>query len=259
MNDLRVDWFEATLETDILSVLALMAVLGQGTDGKEADLKQHKGKHGYRRGHTMKSEHFEITVLDLGSDGWPHIIGSGQSADIARRIAKALNCKGRTSRIDIACDSLEGWLPAEGRALAWADAHPKTAIIHMGDIYRQERGRTIYIGAPSSERRIRIYEKGIQLGQDPSWVRVELQYRPNNRNAKAWAFDSSIRDIADSSRAFVALRAFEGLYTPPAYQPPARQPLLALAHQYGNVLREHVPDAWRIIRDYIRNDWRPTE
>lgn len=258
MNDLRLDWFEATLECDIVEILGLGALLSQSTGSPNTDnIVMGRGKHGYKRSHKITGETFELTVLDLGSDGWPHIIGSGESAGMAQQIAKALGCPGRASRIDIACDSLEGWLPAEGRALKWADEHPKTAIIHMGDIYRQERGRTIYIGAPSSERRIRIYEKGLQLGGDPNWVRVELQYRPNNRNAKAWAFDSSIRDIADSSRAFVALRAFEGLYSPPAYQRPERQPLLALAHQYGNVLREQVPDAWRIIQYHIQREWTP--
>lgn len=255
---LNLDWFEATLECDILEVLGLCAVLSQSTgEPTKERITTGRGKHGYKRSHKVNGDDFELTILDLGTDGWPHIIGSGASANIARQISRALGCAGRVSRIDIACDSLEGWLPAEGRALKWADEHPKTAIIHMGDIYRQERGRTIYIGAPSSERRIRIYEKGIQTGGEPNWVRVELQYRPNNRNAKAWAFESSMQDIADSSRAFVALRAEAGLYSPPAYQRPERQPLLALAHQYGNVLREHVPDAWRIIQHYIQREWKP--
>lgn len=177
---------------------------------------------------------------------------TGPSADLARRIAVSLNVVGRVSRIDVACDSLEGWLPAENRVLKWADEHPNSVLLFNGDFYRGERGRTYYTGSPTSDRRIRTYEKGIQLGEDPNWVRVEYQYRPKGREAKAWAFGATLDEIANSSRAFLALRAFDGLYSPPAYERPARQPIFALAHQYGRILKQEIPEAWRAIQDYIR-------
>lgn len=254
---LRLDWFEATLECDVVSVIALAMVVGQSVDGTDPTMKVGKGRNGYKRSHVIESEHFTITILDLHASGWPHIVGTGASANAARQIARSIASDGRVSRIDIASDTLEGWAAAENRVALWALEHPKTSVTHFGDFYQQQRGRTLYVGAPASERRVRVYEKGVQLGEDRNWVRVELQYRPPNRAAKAWAFNASLTDIANSHRAFVALRGSADEYTPPGYVRPVRQPIIALAQQYGNVLREEVPEAWRIIVDYLKRDWRP--
>lgn len=255
MNDLRLDWFEATLECETVTILA-MCMLVAGLDDPPT-ITHGKGRHGYRRSTIVTHSTYELTILDLGNGGWPHLVATGESADLGRRIAGSLNVTGRVSRIDVACDSLEGWVPAEARVLQWADSHPKTVLLSVGDFYRQQAGRTYYVGAATSDRRVRVYEKGIQTGGDPNWVRVEFQYRPKGRAAKEWAYSASIADIANSSRAFVALRAHAGLYSPPGYSPTARQPIVALAHQYGRILREEVPEAWRIINNYLRYEWRP--
>lgn len=257
MPELRLDWYEATLECDVLTVLAIASLAGTTNDGEAPKVTVARGMHGYKRKHIIEGNGLEVTILDLGTDGWPHIMGTGHNADRARIIAKASANVGRVSRVDVACDAIEPWWKAQGRAVQWAIAHPNTPVTHVGDYLRAERGRTFYVGATSSARRIRVYEKGIQTGGNPEWVRVELQYRPDNRNAKAWAYSATLEELASSSRAFVALRADAGLYTPPAYQPPGRQPLIALAHQYGNVLREQVPDAWRIIVNHLQHDWTP--
>lgn len=256
MNDeLRLDWYEATLECDTVTLLA-MCELVAGLDDPPT-LIYGKGRHGYNRGIIVSSEKFELTILDLGNGGWPHMVAGGASADIGMRIAKMLSVPGRITRVDIACDSLEGWMPAEQRVIEWADTHPKTKLLSVGDFYRQQDGRTYYVGASTSEKRIRVYEKGIQLKGDPNWIRVELQYRPNNRGAKSWAFGATIEEIANSSRAFLALRANSGLYAPPLYERPARQPIVALAHQYGRTLKAEVPDAWRAIVQYLRYEYVP--
>lgn len=257
-TELRLDWYEATLECDVLTVLAIATLAaGSGSGGGEAVTTVGRGQHGYKRKTVIEGGGLSITVLDLGTDGWPHIIGTGQNADYARTIAHASTTVGRVSRVDVACDAIETWWSAYSRAAQWGAEHPSARIIDYGDFMRGEKGRTVYIGATTSERRIRIYEKGIQMGLDPMWIRTELQYRPNNRAAKAWAYNATLEELSNSSRAFVALRADAGFYTPPAYQPPGREPLIALAHQYGNVLREQVPEAWRIIVNHLQHDWTP--
>lgn len=251
MNELTVDWFEATIETETLTLLAMMQIIA-GSDDRLVMIDG-RGKQGYQRSIMVTGDQFQIEVLDLGNGGWPHMKATGASADLARRIALSLNVAGRVSRIDIACDSLEGWNTAEPRVLKWADEHPHSILHSVGDFYRGERGRTYYIGSNTSSRRVRVYEKGIQLGVDPNWIRVEYQFRPHGRAEKAWAYNASIEELANSSRAFVALRATEGLYTPPRYARPERQPILALARQYGNALREHVPAAWHEIYLYLKS------
>lgn len=254
-TELRLDWFEATLECETATILAMATLVADLDD--PPTIVYGRGRHGYKRSVSFSCKAIEFTILDLGNGGYPHIVAGGKNASLAKRIALSLNVVGRASRVDIACDSLEGWLPAEKRVLKWADEHPRSALLSVGDFYRQEKGRTYYVGASTSDRRIRIYEKGIQLNDDPNWVRVEFQYRPKGREAKQWAFSASIEDIANSSRAFVALRALNGFYAPPLYERAKREPIFALAHQYGRALREEVPEAYLLIIDYLKRDWRP--
>lgn len=48
---------------------------------------------------------------------------------------------------------------------------------------KDKAGATVYIGAPSSEFRVRIYDKALEQGVDGYWVRVELVMRSANANA----------------------------------------------------------------------------
>lgn len=255
MNELRCDWYQATMETETVAVIAMLQLLA-GETFPEVAVTQDKPRNRYHRNTKIEGPYFTANVLDLGNDAWPFVIATGANADPVRRAMMQLGAPGRVSRIDIARDSLEGWDAASDRVQRWADAHPTTTILHMGDFHRGEKGRTLYLGAPQSARRIRAYEKGIQVGGDPAWVRVEFQYRPENRAAKQWAFAASIEELANSSRAFVSVRGNEGVYAPPVYDRPARHPLHALAHQYGRLLQEEVPEAYRIIIDRLRN-WKP--
>lgn len=256
---LTVDWYEATLECDTQLILAYaLLVASEGSP----EWSYGKGRHGYHRSINFLSEHLAFTILDEGNGGYPHIIGSGQQAPNVRRLARALGVTGRVSRIDIACDSTEGWISAEKRVLLWADEHPKTQLLAVGDFYRQEKGRTYYIGASTSDRRVRVYEKGVQLGYEPGteeymWVRTELQYRPKGREAKEWAFKATTEEIGNSSRCFIAVRALDGFYAAPNFVQKRREPIFALARQYGRVMQEEVPEAYRAIIEYLRNDWRP--
>ena len=91
------------------------------------------------------------------------------------------------SRIDIACDDREGYLDmvqiiAKTRANAvnsrmrWKDIHESIDGVNKA-------GATVYIGAPSSEFRVRIYDKALEQGVEGHWIRVELVMRSANANA----------------------------------------------------------------------------
>ena len=47
----------------------------------------------------------------------------------------------------------------------------------------QRSGSTVYIGAESSDFRVRVYDKALEQGIDDHWVRVELVMRHENANA----------------------------------------------------------------------------
>lgn len=240
-----IDWFQATVHTSTEELLGALLTL------PDATIESTRGRLGYKRGFKILTEFFEVTVLDLGPGGYPHVVASGSGAGDVRALVTS-RFTGNATRIDVARDALEQWADSYARVEQWAEDHPHSKIMHVGDYMRGEEGRTVYIGAASSERRVRMYEKGKQLGERRDWIRVELQLRPNNKAAKAWAFSASIDALGNSSRAFVAVRARKGLYTAPRIARAPRNPLLALARQYGRVLKQELPEAHRILMEHLK-------
>ena len=91
------------------------------------------------------------------------------------------------SRIDIACDDREGYLcmgdivrKVQGNEVNSRMARRSVIVSYNG---AQTGGTTAYIGAPSSDFRIRIYDKAAETGTDGHWIRVELVMRGKNANA----------------------------------------------------------------------------
>lgn len=46
-----------------------------------------------------------------------------------------------------------------------------------------KHAETVYVGSPTSERQIKVYNKGAQLGLDADWVRIEMRWRGNYARA----------------------------------------------------------------------------
>ena len=91
------------------------------------------------------------------------------------------------SRIDIACDDRKGFLNMEEivekvQANEINSRMTKRSVIVSFD-GTQRSGSTIYLGAPSSDFRVRIYDKALEQGEPGHWVRVELVMRSKNANA----------------------------------------------------------------------------
>lgn len=91
------------------------------------------------------------------------------------------------SRIDIACDDREGYLDMDQiidktRSNEINSRMMKRTINFSLDGIKRA-GATVYIGAPTSDFRVRIYDKALEQGVDGHWVRVELVMRSANANA----------------------------------------------------------------------------
>ena len=91
------------------------------------------------------------------------------------------------SRLDIACDDREGFLNMEEivekvQANEINSRMTKRSVIVSFD-GTQRSGSTIYLGAPSSDFRVRIYDKALEQGVEGHWIRVELVMRSANANA----------------------------------------------------------------------------
>ena len=91
------------------------------------------------------------------------------------------------SRIDIACDDREGYLCMDDivRAVQENTINSRLMRRTLFQSYNgtQNSGITVYIGAPSSNFRVRIYDKALESGETGHWVRVELVRRGDNANA----------------------------------------------------------------------------
>lgn len=85
------------------------------------------------------------------------------------------------SRLDIACDDHEGVLDMDAvvdkvqkNELNTRSSKRSVVVSYDGT---QKNGVTAYIGAASSDFRIRIYDKGLEQGIEEHWLRVEMVMR----------------------------------------------------------------------------------
>lgn len=65
-------------------------------------------------------------------------------------------------------------------------------------------GQTIYFGSASSEKRLRVYDKGAQLEVDGKWYRIELVHRREFADSLA----AAMRDVGVVDAGRAAIRAF---------------------------------------------------
>ena len=168
-----------------------------------------------------------------------------QAQMLAKKICKVM------SRLDVRVDYLadDGYLAVVAQAERLAQEHGISSSTE-GDWLRGKKGRTLYVGSENSERLRRIYEKGIQLGEDPDWTRLELQIRPQS-HAKSWfaamspfqiiATDQFMRQLLDELHIDVAAGAVEG--KPVRVRRDQDRARSALARQYCAHILKWVEDA----------------
>lgn len=96
----------------------------------------------------------------------------------------ASDADANVTRLDIACDDHAGHLDTDDildkvqkNEVNSRMTKRSTAISFDGT---QRAGATAYIGAPSSDFRVRIYDKALEQGVDGHWIRVELVMRGAN-------------------------------------------------------------------------------
>ena len=91
------------------------------------------------------------------------------------------------SRIDIACDDREGYLNMDEIIDRTRSNEINSRLLRRTINFslngKDKAGATVYIGAPSSESRVRIYDKALEQGVEGHWIRVELVMRSANANA----------------------------------------------------------------------------
>jgi hypothetical protein len=115
-----------------------------------------------------------------------HVVSTSAVADRARRAVVGRDAGARTARVDTRVDTL---MPFEDlERVCETAAGQKARLTRMesytvSDGVKESLGRTLYVGAPSSMVRVRLYEKWRESpGQYVEGTnRVEVQLRPPSR------------------------------------------------------------------------------
>lgn len=200
----RFDWYTATMEgrPDTLQD-ALRARWGADREGFRTP------RHGYHSRELWRaSTGLEVDIQHGGSNpGGVCATATGAGAAAFAELMRELAPAHRVTRADVAIDWAEPsgydrWKPVLRQV---ADEQRVKFVREVHDDGRGHDGRTYYLGSPTSVVRVRMYEKGLQLlaegrrtGALPvlaeewvdegrsivDWLRLEIQVRPDGRDAK---------------------------------------------------------------------------
>lgn len=234
------DWSATThdardgIVSDLLSALgAQSAVAGKGLQGWSQSVKGFDSE-----GYALGSVYFGGGREDV------HVVSTSAAADSVRPAVVQMD-RARTSRVDTRVDTL---MPFEGlvQVLNLAAETYGSRITRMESSERGvSLGRTVYLGAPSSAVRVRVYEKWLESpGQYVEGTnRVEVQLRPKSRvkervsswtPAETFCASRVTRDLAeylgDDLAPTASLHVSRGT-------PDLEQSMQAMGDQYGPGVR----------------------
>lgn len=138
--------------------------------------------------HTMRKDGTATARVELTGDGCTRyaVAGSGHAKRWLELRAKLESVSARLTRVDVAADDLVGLYPIS-MARQWYDegafdARGQRPKARLFDDFDSGEGKTLYVGSKSSEKQLRVYEKGRELGDPTSpWVRYEVQFAASNR------------------------------------------------------------------------------
>lgn len=252
-------------------------VVGTLADVLGARVTTDRGIHGYAVTHNLATSAGDsiARVLAGGSHADPHVIASGvRTPEVVDAIRGHWPEHHAVSRVDVAEDFRDpgAWSRLCMVALDVAEDHRlrhSTAGDWLGS-NAGEYGRTLYLGAPTSAMRHRVYEKGRQMAGEyealglpvePDWSRSESQLRVP-RHLRERAASMSPLEVATSTKWSTDLwgriqgAGLERYELPSAYRgaDEARR-LHYLVRQYGPTLErlaERLGGDWARVGEYLR-------
>lgn len=266
------DWYQATIRAPADDVLEALA---GGSGG--AIVGHGRGHHGYAHASLVEArEGFRATVWHGGSHAYPHAVLTGDAAQPGAEIIRAAFPEHFVTRADAREDfgdqrAFDRILP---ELLVVAREH-RVKVDTRGDHLLTMEGRTVYLGAPSSACRQRLYDKAAELrakfAADPvrlaevpeHLARLEAQVRPQTQDAKlAFATIEPMAVMGSSAWLREVWRRVAGLQLEPVeVGRPWRQSdddrayAFCLA-QYGGVLKRLCADlgSWTVVGQQIGHD-----
>lgn len=249
---MKFDWYQATVSAEAGLVLdALQAGL------RPSKVTHSKGRYNYRHTTTMQADDDDTlaVVFHGGKNGDPNVALTGQATEQGVGVLRGAFPRHRVTRFDAAEDFIQVgvWERLERvlRGVA-ADHGVKGRAIVPDDV---SEGRTYYLGAPSSDVRVRLYEKTAEQrrklpenrwGEVPDgWSRLECQVRPSDRQVREFCAGLDASDVWGFSAWTKAAAAqalqldVERLHSRIKRERDDDRALRVMVQQYANVLRRH--------------------
>lgn len=266
---MRFDWYQATIpEHPVTLVDSILSRLAPG-----GDVEQGRGRHNYHQSFTVRDIRGDRVALVLagGPNGHPNATASGVATDGFVDLVREAWPEHRVTRFDAAEDFCEpgAFEMAESVCREVArDLGVKGRAIVPDD---PAEGRTYYMGAPSSDVRVRLYDKAAEVRRSlpperhseipENWVRLEAQVRPRKEwreraahvtPEQAWGFAGWTHELA--RRAFelqverITMQAGRETDHERAYR--------FMLRQYGGALRQMFADlgSWECVGLTIGDD-----
>lgn len=176
---MKFDWYQASIpgvhpET-VMEALSSVDYYG--------DWEQTKPLRGYDQGAQFVvggSALYRINYGGQNQEHGPNVLASGGAAPKLAQVMREQFPVHRISRVD-ACDDYHHpgvYEYLRKKALKIAKEHKVQVREIVKPIAESDDGRTLYLGSVNSSIKMRIYEKGKQLGCSEDWVRAELEVSP---------------------------------------------------------------------------------
>jgi len=246
----RFDWYEVTFEghDDGREIAKLHRALG-------GQITRSKGRNGYAECFAIERDGSTLVQVYGHSSrtGEMHVVASGDACDELVPLIRRFWPEHRVSRADASVDFAADFAELDELAVQFAT----DAGISYRLVSDSAGGATRYLGAPSSELRLRVYKKSEQLRAlhpeaaddvPDGIVRVELQVRPGKRDIKERAAKMSPDDLYGLGRwsQVFAARVLEidAERVKTHFRRPSEweRALHYLQHQYGPMIRRRAEE-----------------
>lgn len=241
--------YSATTHTDLdpasfsTLVPTLWNLLGGGR------LVKGKGAQGWLSSLAVYGEDDNLrgTIYSGGRDDVYCLVSGGVSDEVREAITRVGNAS--TSRVDTRVDTLAGYEEVARLLRLAADKAGAEVTTMRKDVRGVNKGQTMYVGAPSSRIRVRLYEKWLESpGQYVEGTnRVEVQLRPHStmkRAVSGWARAETFA-CSPMCRNLAELLQLEGssvvsLQSGPKEVADLDRSIAAMRRQYSKTAREYV-------------------
>lgn len=250
----RFDWYQATVPAD---VGPLLQALEGAADGAHRWEYMRKAPQGYGFGQTLEDASGRVAAVWWGgTHSRPHVVASGEAAVSVSQVLRSDFPEHYVTRADPCMDFAEPGAYDRLQDAALQVAKERGVRVGTaGDHLVTFKGRTVYLGAPTSHTRLRIYDKAEELRQKfahqparlegipDELARFELQVRPQTHQARlAAAMSDPVALMGSSAWSRELLKRVSGLELEPFEagkpwrQADDQRAYAAFLAQYGGLL-----------------------